>query len=66
MNINYDKEADAIYLKFKSGPIIKTKKLNKDTLIDLNQNKEIIGLELLEVSKRPENKYLSKVHLRHT
>jgi uncharacterized protein YuzE len=65
MDINYDKEADAVYIKLKKGVFFKNKKLNDHTIIDLDKNNDILGLELLEVSKRMPQKSISQVTLRN-
>ena len=49
MEINYDKEADALYIEFRKGEFAKNKKIDDLTLIDLDKDDNILGIELLEV-----------------
>jgi uncharacterized protein YuzE len=53
MKTDYDKEANAVYINFeklKKGQVKETIKLNKEILVDLNENKKIIGIEILNAS----------------
>ena len=51
MKIEYDKEIDAKYVRIKDGKISYTK-AQKDWLIfDYNENNEVLGVEILDVSK---------------
>jgi len=52
MEINYDKEADALYVEFRKGEFAKNKKIDAITIIDLDAEENILGIELLDVSKR--------------
>ncbi|MEK6871837.1 MAG: DUF2283 domain-containing protein [Nanoarchaeota archaeon] len=56
MKITYDKDADAIYLEFQDGDFKKNKKIDNDTIIDLDEKGNILGIEILNVSKKmPKN-----------
>ena len=52
MNINYDKEADALYIEFKKGKSSKNRKLDDLTIMDLDKEGKIMGIEILDASKR--------------
>ena len=65
MEISYDKEADAMYIEFRDGKFAKNKKIDDFTIIDLDKDGNILGIELLEVSKRMPAESLSKVHLKN-
>ncbi len=65
MEISYDKEADAMYIEFRDGEFAKNKKIDDFTIIDLDKDGNILGIELLEVSKRMPAESLSKVHLKN-
>lgn len=52
MKISYDKEADAMYIKLKKGVFAKNKKIDENTILDLDKNDNILNIELLDVSKR--------------
>ena len=52
MEISYDKDADAVYIEFRKGDFSKNKKIDYFTIIDLDKKDNILGIELLDVSKR--------------
>lgn len=65
MEISYDKEADAMYIEFRKGDFAKNKKIDDFTIIDLDKEGNLLGIELLEVSKRIPIESLSEVYVRN-
>jgi len=65
MEIRYDKEADALYIEFKKGEFAKNRKIDDFTVIDLDKGDNILGIELLEASKRIPIESLSKVNVKN-
>ena len=65
MEISYDKEADAMYIELRKGEFAKNRKINDLTIADLDKEGNLLGIELLEVSKRTQSKSLPKVRLRN-
>ncbi len=65
MEISYDKEADAMYIEFRKGIFAKNKKIDDFTIIDLDKEDNILGIELLTVSKRIPPESLSEVHVKN-
>ena len=63
MKITFDKEADAVYIEFSSGEFASNKKIDNDTIIDLDKNGNILGIELLSVSERIPKNFLSSVQV---
>jgi len=61
MKITFDKEADAVYIEFSSGEFASNKKIDDNTIIDLDKDGNILGIEILSVSKRMPNDFLSNV-----
>ena len=61
MEITYDTDADAIYIEFSNADFSKNKKIDNQTIIDLDKNGQIIGIELLDVSKRIPKNFLQSV-----
>ena len=47
MEIEYDKEADALYIDFKKGDFAKNKKVDDFTVLDLDAKGNLLGIELL-------------------
>jgi len=61
MEIKFDKEADALYLEFSNAEFAKNKKIDSTTIIDLDKEGKIIGIELLDVSKSIPKDFLSSI-----
>ena len=65
MEISYDKEADAMYIEFQKGDFVSNKKIDDFTVIDLDKDGNILGIELLDVSKRIPIESLSEVNVKN-
>ncbi len=53
MRITYDPEADALYICFQKQPAVaETHQVNDDIAVDLDEQGQIVGLELLFASKQ--------------
>lgn len=65
MEISYDKEADAIYIEFQKGEFAKNKKVDDFTIVDLDKQGNILGIELLDVSKRIPIESLADIHVKN-
>ncbi len=55
MKIRYDPEADAMYIKLRDSEVVKTKKIDRNTILDLDKNGQVIGIELLFVKENNPN-----------
>ncbi|HLC65637.1 MAG TPA: DUF2283 domain-containing protein [Candidatus Nanoarchaeia archaeon] len=65
MEISYDKEADAMYIEFRKGGFARNKKVDDLTIIDLDKKGNLLGIEILDASKRIPKNSLSKVNVRN-
>ena len=65
MEISFDKEADAMYIEFQKGEFASNKKIDDFTIIDLDKEGNILGIELLDVSKRIPIQSLSEVSVKN-
>lgn len=61
MEIKYDKDADAIYIKLRDGEFDKNKVVEKDLIIDMDKKGNILGIEILSASKKIPSKSLNEV-----
>jgi uncharacterized protein YuzE len=52
MKITFDKKADAMYIYLRAKKVFKTKQVTDDTIVDMDKNGNVIGIELLFISKR--------------
>jgi uncharacterized protein YuzE len=50
MKIEYDKTADAVYIKIKNGVVKKTARLSNLINADLDKNGKVLGVEILKAS----------------
>lgn len=52
MKLNYDKKVDALYISFSKGKIFNTAKISPGILVDQGRGSKILGVEILDASKR--------------
>ena len=65
MEISYDNEADAMYIKFSDSAFGSNKKIDNNTIADFDKKGNLIGIELLSVSKRIPQESLSEVKVKN-
>ena len=51
MKVEYDPEADILYIRIKDDTIKDTVDLNEDVWADLNEKEEIVGIEIWQARK---------------
>ena len=59
MKLNVDKEADALYLRVDDSPIVESEEVSPGVVLDYNESNEVVGVEMLRLSKRSSNLNLS-------
>ncbi len=57
---SYDPEADAIYISIKDDSYGESEEIEEDIIVDKSVNWEIIGIEILNASKKDFFKHLFK------
>jgi uncharacterized protein YuzE len=65
MKISYDKEANALYIELKQGKFDKNKKIDDFTILDLDKEGNILGIEFLDVDKRMSKEDLAKIYVKN-
>ena len=65
MKITFDKEADAVYIELSNGEFASNKKIDNETIIDLDKEGRIIAIELLNVSKKISKDFLSDISIKN-
>ncbi|RLG74449.1 MAG: DUF2283 domain-containing protein [Thermoprotei archaeon] len=51
-HVKYDKSVDALYIRLRDGRIVESDEVTPGIIVDFNENNEVIGIEILQVSKR--------------
>lgn len=64
MEISLDLRADALYIKFQEGRFAKNKRIDEDTIIDLDAKGRLLGIEILNITKKVSAKDLSDVSVK--
>jgi len=63
MKVEYDREADILYIKFKDSKIVDTRILSEDVYVDINEKGNFVGIEIWKASQnaiQPISKYIAK------
>lgn len=63
MKIEYSKEADALYVYFREVDVAKSREVEEGVVIDLDENGHIVGIEVLDASRRLTPKELLNVNI---
>ena len=59
MKLRVDKEADALYLRLDDSAIIESEEVSPGVVLDYNESNEVVGVEMLHLSKRSASLNLS-------
>ena len=52
MKIEFDREADALYIQFQSGKVKESVKIREGIVVDIAKDGRIFGIEILDASQR--------------
>ena len=66
MKLHVDKEADALYLRLDESAIVESEEVAPGVILDYNESDEVIGVELLYLSKRSSELNLSALQFETT
>ena len=66
MKLRVDKEVDALYLRLDESAIIGSEEVSPGVILDYNDANEVIGMELLHLSKRSSTLNLSALEFETT
>ena len=59
MKLHIDKQADALYLRLDDSAIVESEEVSPGVVLDYNEANEVVGVEMLNLSKRSSNLNLS-------
>ncbi len=63
MRIEYDPEADALYIRFREARPVDNIDVEDGLTVDLDEHRQLIGIEILSVSRRLPGDALASVTL---
>jgi uncharacterized protein YuzE len=52
MKLKVDRAADALYLRLGDSPIVESEEVSPGVVLDFNQQNQVVGIEMLGLSKR--------------
>jgi uncharacterized protein YuzE len=55
MRFEYDQQADAMYIRLRTAKVAESKEVHPGVVLDLDTQGQVLGIELLDVSKRTDN-----------
>ena len=64
MKLHVDKEADVLYLRLDDSAIVESEEVSPGVVLDDNESNEVVGVEMLYLSKRSSNLNLSTLNSR--
>lgn len=59
MKLHVDREADALHLRLDDSAIVESKEVSPGVVLDYNEAKEVVGVEMLGLSQRTSDLSLS-------
>ena len=55
MKIEYDQQADAMYIRLRAGTVAESDEVRPGVVLDFDSNGQVLGIELIYVSERTDN-----------
>jgi len=55
MKLHVDKEADALYLRLDDSKIVESEEVSPGVVLDFDEHNQLVGIEVLNLSKRTPN-----------
>jgi uncharacterized protein YuzE len=55
LKIEYDLQADAIYIRFCAGSVVESQEIRPGVVFDFDLEGKVLGIEMLDVSERIDN-----------
>ena len=52
MKLHIDKKSDALYLRLDDSSIIESQEVSPGIVLDFNENNQVVGIEMLNLSHR--------------
>lgn len=55
MRVEYDPQADAMYIRLRQGEVADSDEIRDGVVVDYDASGEVLGIELLSASRRTDN-----------
>jgi uncharacterized protein YuzE len=55
MKIEYDRHADAMYIRLRAGTVVESDEVRPGVVLDFDADGKLLGIEMLDVSERTDN-----------
>ena len=55
MKIEYDQQADAMYIRLRAGTVTESDEVRPGVVFDFDASGQVVGIEMLDVSQRTDN-----------
>jgi uncharacterized protein YuzE len=52
VKMHVDKQADALYLRLDDSKIVESEEVSPGVVLDFNEHNQVVGIEMLNLSKR--------------
>jgi uncharacterized protein YuzE len=63
MKIEYDKQADAIYIQIQEKEVASSREIEEGVVIDFDEQNKVVGFEVLQASKKFDIKDIAAVNI---
>jgi uncharacterized protein YuzE len=55
MKIQYDQQADAMYIRLRAGTVVESEEIRPGVVFDYDIEGKVLGIEMVDVSERIDN-----------
>ena len=55
MKIEYDQQADAMYIRLRAGTVAESDEVRPGVVLDFDSNGRVLGIEMIDVSERTDS-----------
>ncbi len=62
MKLKLDEETDTLYLRLDESAIVESEEVQPGVILDFNADNRVVGIEMLNISKRVEREKLLDFH----
>ena len=62
MKMRYDEKADALYLRLDDSRIVESEEVQPGIVLDFNADKQVVGIEVLDLRRRVPNADLKRLN----